>query len=277
MKNLERFSLQDLSTKRVVNGIYTRITDIFPAIAWKIHPNALQNKAKIKELKDKYKGKRCIIVANGASLKKTDLCKLQGEITFGLNRIYLLFASTEFRPTFYIAADNLFIDQYSQEISTLTIEKFINWDRKNLFHRNDPTFLFIKPKHVLKDYFGKDLTKPIVFGATVTFVAMQIAYYMGFQQVIIIGLDHDYFKNGIPNSLITQIQTSDITHFHSSYVGKGKKIKLPDLLRTEIDYSLARQAFEESGREILDATIDGKCTIFKKVSFDSIFQNRSEF
>jgi hypothetical protein len=277
MKNLERFSLQDLSTKRVVNGIYTRIADIFPAIAWKIHPNALQNKAKIKELKDKYRGKRCVIVANGASLKKTDLNKLQGEITFGLNRIYLFFASTEFRPTFYIAADNLFIDQYSQEISTLTMKKFINWDRRNLFTQHDSSIIYIKPKHVLKDSFGKDLTQPIVFGATVTFVALQIAYYMGFAQVVIIGLDHNYFRNGIPNTLVTQVETSDNTHFHKDYVGTGEKIKLPDLKRSEIDYSLARQAFEEDGREILDATIDGKCTIFKKVSFDSIFKNRSEF
>ncbi|NMC86396.1 MAG: hypothetical protein GYA58_14035 [Anaerolineaceae bacterium] len=100
---------------------------------------------------------------------------------------------------------------------------------------------------------------------------------MGFAQVVIIGLDHNYFRNGIPNTLVTQVETSDNTHFHKDYVGTGEKMKLPDLKRSEIDYSLARQAFEEDGREILDATIDGKCTIFKKVSFDSIFKNRSEF
>jgi hypothetical protein len=100
---------------------------------------------------------------------------------------------------------------------------------------------------------------------------------MGFQQVIIVGLDHNYAETGVPNEIAKRNLESDASHFHPDYFPKGTNWQLPDLKRSEIDYSLARQAFEEDGREILDATIDGKCTIFKKVSFDSIFKNRSEF
>ena len=44
-----------------------------------------------------------------------------------------------------------------------------------------------------------------------------------------------------------------------------------DLLRTEIDFELARRAFEADGREIIDATIGGKCEVFRKTDYASLF------
>jgi hypothetical protein len=34
---------------------------------------------------------------------------------------------------------------------------------------------------------------------------------------------------------------------------------------------MARQAYEKSGRQILDATVGGKLTIFEKADYNSIF------
>jgi hypothetical protein len=34
---------------------------------------------------------------------------------------------------------------------------------------------------------------------------------------------------------------------------------------------MAREAFAESGRQILDATVDGKLAVFPKADFDSFF------
>ena len=55
----------------------------------------------LKELKDKYKGKRCFIIGNGPSLTKADLEMLQNEITFATNKIYQIFPQTNWRPTYY--------------------------------------------------------------------------------------------------------------------------------------------------------------------------------
>ena len=37
-------------------------------------------------LSDFHKGERCFIIGNGPSLRETELTKLKGEFTFGLNR-----------------------------------------------------------------------------------------------------------------------------------------------------------------------------------------------
>ena len=50
-------------------------------------------------LKDTHRGQRCFIIGNGPSLKNTDLALLENEVTFGLNRIYLLFSKMGFCTT----------------------------------------------------------------------------------------------------------------------------------------------------------------------------------
>jgi hypothetical protein len=123
----------------------------------------------------------------------------------------------------------------------------------------------------IRDFFQYDLTRPMVVGATVTFVTLQLAFYMGFQTVYLVGLDHNYKEKGIPSKTETRVPDRDESHFHANYFPKGYKWQLPDLLRSEIEFDITRKAFEADGREVLDATIGGKCQIFKKVSFEDIF------
>ena len=60
---------------------------------------------KIAQLKDRNAGGRCFIVATGPSLKMEDLDTLnqQGEYSIGVNRIYLAFDKTDWRPDYYVA------------------------------------------------------------------------------------------------------------------------------------------------------------------------------
>ena len=52
---------------------------------------------------------------------------------------------------------------------------------------------------------------------------------------------------------------------------KGFRWQLPDLDMSEIAYTMARQAYEQDNRQIVDATIDGKLTIFEKTDYDNLF------
>ena len=103
-----------------------------------------------------------------------------------------------------------------------------------------------------------------------TYVALQLAFYMGFQQVILIGVDHNFSTQGKPNTTVIS-QGEDKDHFHASYFGKGFRWQLPDLETSERAYRLAKQAFEAAGREVLDATIGGKLQVFPKVDYDQLF------
>jgi hypothetical protein len=94
---------------------------------------------------------------------------------------------------------------------------------------------------------------------------------MGFRQVIIIGLDHNYVDKGVPSKTETRTAEHDQSHFHPDYFPKGSRWQLPDLLRSEIDFEISRLAYEADGREILDATTGGKCRAFKKADYLSLF------
>jgi len=266
-----RFYLSDITLARVFSALKVRLNEIPHSLTWSFSALANENKNKIKEFHQIHKGKRCFIIANGPSLKKTNLDFLKNEYSFGLNRIYLNFKNSTFRPTYYIAVNELILEQWSNEILQLNMPKFLNWNRRLHFGNIDSNSIFLKSKITLKDTFQYDMTRPLVFGATVTFVALQLAYYMGFQKVILVGLDHNYSDKGIPSKTETRLHDQDVSHFHPNYFPKGYKWQLPDLLRSEIEFDLSRKIFESDKREILDATFNGKCKIFEKINYLSLF------
>jgi hypothetical protein len=93
---------------------------------------------------------------------------------------------------------------------------------------------------------------------------------MGFTQVILIGVDHSFASKGEANKTVVS-DGDDPNHFSPHYFGKGFRWQLPDLETSEIGYALARKAFEKAGRQVLDATVGGKLTIFPKVDYESLF------
>jgi len=93
---------------------------------------------------------------------------------------------------------------------------------------------------------------------------------MGFKEVYLIGKDHSYHTSEKAGSNITSTGKEE-NHFISGYYRKGQNWDAPDLKSEEFAYQLARKKFEETNREIKDATIGGKLTVFEKVDFYSIF------
>jgi hypothetical protein len=93
---------------------------------------------------------------------------------------------------------------------------------------------------------------------------------MGFKEIILVGVDHNFVTRGPANKAIIS-GGDDPNHFSPDYFGKGYKWQLPDLEGSERSYRLARTAFEQAGRKVLDATVDGKLMVFPKVSFLELF------
>jgi hypothetical protein len=223
---------------------------------------------RLQYLKDKHRKERCFIIGNGPSLRDTDLYRLRKEYTIGMNRFYLVFPQLGFTSTYYVSINDLVIEQCAEDIQSMELPRFISWrarqwvkPSKDLYYLNTS---YTGPK------FARDITGRLWEGATVTYVAMQIAYYLGFQQVILIGVDHNFATQGKPNTTVVS-QGDDQNHFHPAYFGKGFRWQLPDLETSERSYALARQAYEEAGREVIDATIGGKLRVFPRVEYDSLF------
>ncbi len=271
MNRFGRFTLSELSFPRLFSAVKVRLNEIPHTLAWKFHPHAEKNKEYIQKYHGIHDRQRCFIVANGPSLLKTNLELLEDEITFGMNRIYLNFERSSFRPTYHIVVNELILEQSANEIAVLDMPKFLNWNRRSYYGKPDSRTTYIKSKMAIKDSFQFNLTRPMVVGATVTFVALQLAYYMGFQKVYLIGLDHNYKDKGTPSMTEIRTHERDESHFHAQYFPKGFKWQLPDLLRSELEFDIARETFEADGREVFDATIGGKCQVFKKIDYETLF------
>ncbi|MGY4383037.1 hypothetical protein ACVWYN_000056 [Pedobacter sp. UYP24] len=261
-----RFKIQEITPLRLIQAVGRRVAALPNAVSWKSDSIF---RDKMKSFHNIHKGERCFIIANGPSLKKTDLSFLKNEYTIGMNRIYLLF-NEHFKTTYHAVINELVIEQFKDELAELDCIKFIDWKKRDLFKNLDMNYVYIS--QALQDGFSYDLTKNVYSGGTVTYVCMQLAYYMGFTEVVLIGLDHNFVDKGTPNK--TEVRSGDDhNHFHPDYFPKGMKWQLPDLLRSELAYAKAREAYKSDGRKIVDATYGGKCEVFEKVDYLSLFKN----
>lgn len=242
-------------------------------LRWMLGADRLRSALRARKYKNKHWGERCFIIGNGPSLQKMDLTPLADEVTFGLNRIYLLFKKAGFQTTYYACVNRLVIEQCVEEIAVLSMPKFISWYSRDLIPDSANT-MYVRHRDIGPDRrFSKDFRKWIWEGATVTYVAMQIAYFMGFGEVVLIGVDHNFATKGEPHKEI--ISTGDdMNHFDPLYFGKGFRWQLPDLKTSELAYRLAKDVFESEGRRILDATVDGNLNVFPKVDFEDIIKSK---
>ena len=231
-------------------------------------PTYRKSSQRMERFKNLYAGQRCFLIGNGPSLRNTDLSLLKNEITFGMNRIYLAFEDRDFSTSYYVAVNELVLEQFAQDISALKMPKFLYWPGRKWIPMDEHTMFvrFGAPQTL----FEPDIRKRLGPGATVTYIAMQIAFYMGFSQVILIGVDHSFQTQGNPHKQVTS-KGDDPNHFDPRYFGKGVKWQLPDLDTSEMAYRVAKERFELAGREILDATVGGKLKVFPKVDYGTLF------
>lgn len=233
------------------------------------HPWRRDSIKKIKALRDSHAGERCFIIGNGPSLKETDLTKLRNEFTIGMNRFYLAFPDLGFTTSLLLTVNDLVIEQCAEDLRKLPIPTFVSWrGRKWIQPAENLSYLYTS--YDLPRFSG-NASGRLWEGATVTFVAMQLAFYMGFKQVYLIGVDHSFATQGKPNTTITSTG-EDPNHFNPAYFGKGFRWQLPDLETSEVAYTMAREAYRKAGREIVDATVGGKLTVFPKVDYESLFK-----
>ena len=232
------------------------------------HPWRRASIRQLAALKDLHRGERCFILGNGPSLQRTDVSRLKGEFTFGMNRVYLAFPEWGFPTTYFLSINSLVIEQCADDIRALPMPKFLSWRSRHLIQPT-PDTIFLHTTYT-GPTFARDARRRLWEGATVTYVALQLAFHMGFETAILIGVDHSFASQGTPNTTITS-QGDDPDHFDSRYFGEGFRWQLPDLETSERAYHLARQAYRSAGRQVLDATLGGHLTIFPKVEYDSLF------
>jgi hypothetical protein len=244
-----------------------RILPAAEAATYRLSTRGRESRRRLEEWTGRYAGERCFIIGNGPSLIDTDLARLGDKFTFGLNRGYMLFERIGGPTTFLVAVNRYVIEQFGADLVAAGPPTFMSWrSRQHVPRGGDVVFVRRAPSFT----FSEDVARNGAWeGATVTYMAMQLAFHLGFREVVLVGVDHSFATAGPPNQLVTS-RGADQNHFDPNYFGPGVKWQLPDLEVSERAYRLARDRFMADGRTILDATVGGKLTVFPKVDFESV-------
>lgn len=236
-----------------------------------LHPWRRESNQRLRSFRNRYAGERCFIIGNGPSLRKTDMRLLKDEYSFGMNRVFLMFPELGFKTSFLVSVNDLVIEQSIDDFQKVDIPLFVSWRARKWLNPADNLHYLYTTYTGRK--FAQDATRRLWEGATVTYTCLQLAFYMGFTTAVLIGVDHSFTTKGDPNTTIVS-EGDDPNHFHPKYFGKGFKWQLPDLDTSEIGYRMARQAYHDAGREVVDATVGGKLTIFPKTDYGSLFNEK---
>lgn len=233
-------------------------------LAWDVDPRSWQARRRLGALRDTHRGEKAVIMCNGPSLLKVDFDRLSasGVHTIGLNKINLLYDRTNHRPASIVSVNPLVIEQnlafFNQTEMPLFIDSKAAW--KGLKTRRNVHYLHSTGVH---GSFARDVSMSLFQGHTVTYVALQVAYHLGFHEVALVGCDHSFSTKGPPNKTV-QAGGSDPDHFDPNYFAGDMKWQLPDLLESEMAYLKAFQVYEESGRRLYNCTDGGKLEILPR-------------
>jgi len=194
-----------------------------------------------------------------------DLSPLNRYHTFGLNKIHLIFPHTEFRPSYHVAVNPLVVEQSRKTFERMDCPSFLPMDSRAVGESGAKLVYYINAPS--SQAFSRDATEAVCQGSTVTYAAMQIAWFMGFENVYLIGVDHSFSVKGKPNET-QRMGSVDANHFDPNYFA-NQDWQLPDLEGSEFSYSMAKRNYEicDPPRRIWDATIGGKLELFPKLEY----------
>ena len=225
---------------------------------------------RLRSMQNTYKGKDCVVIGGGPSLNKIDFDLIRDKYMFGVTTLYKFFDRLNIRPQFYGLSDGQFFKIYGTDVLTIDSQLFLTRSVEILYLRNyeeyskmvkrEPILVrSLLPEMTESNRFSKDACEGIYSGWTgVIDLGLQIAYHLGFQRAILIGCDcgggHFFDKyeeaRGMPG------------------VGRSGD---PNARKWIYCYKICNQAWEEEGREIINATVGGALEVFLRKQLKDLF------
>ena len=184
----------------------------------------------LRKFRNKHDGESCFIVGNGPSLSPDDLEVLHKNNipTFGFNRIFLMFDKTDWRPTYYISQDEKMLRNCMEQVNEMDLPyKLIPLQLKYYFGINIKDAIYFNMQADDSVTFGK-FANIVGNSNTVAYTAAQLAAYMGFKKIYLIGVDHSFsvVKND-KGEIIRDENAKD--YFTDSYNADKDELYIPNL------------------------------------------------
>lgn len=223
---------------------------------------------RIELYKNKYKGQRCFIIATGPSLTEEDVSKLKNEITFGMNSLCIMLKKLGWSTTFYGVQDICVYNSIHSYLNSIenTIY-FISDTIYNTFKSPSGTIPFslnlLNHRYTLdklKAKFSDDALKQVYDGYSITYSLIQIAVYMGFEKIYLLGNDCNYSKDPKKRHF------ADYGYDDPEPDFSGKRILYA--------YSCAKDYQEGKEFEIVNCTRGGSLELFRRMDLDEVLAGK---
>ena len=177
-------------------------------------------------LKNKHKGEKCFILGSGPSINDEDLKPLKNEIVFALNNFYVHDDFSEIMrgevEKYYMTAPihppqtetewkDWFSDMEQHMPKNVNLIFGISNQNNNIKSILDHHNLFVNFKKYwyyaginINDYYNYkprdiDITRMTWIADTISIYSIIVAIYMGFSEIYLLGMDHNYICNNKSN------------------------------------------------------------------------------
>lgn len=251
-----------------------------------------------RDLKNSHVGERCFILGNGPSLKRIDLKALSDEFVFTCNYFNLVEGYQDAKTNFHLWMDlNLFdmrpevksdpemVKKCFSDISKEAPMCFIPAVAYPFVKKQELDKLlnirYIHPKRPIRNskIYDIDLTKSVYSCATVVQYAVQIAIYMGFSKIYLMGCDSTNIITHL-NAILGQ-QCEGLHAYSSDKENTEKAVKeLMNTWKTNRflydhyilfrGYELLNEYCDKKGIKLLNCSDPTLITEIERISFDDV-------
>lgn len=248
------------------------------------------------ELRDKYKGKRCFIIGNGASIKNQDLSLLENEIVFAVNGFYRYEKYYDAKPDFYCMVDAMLFKSEVGNMMLAGIDKIkysehkptfiLPYSAKEIVHTDYKwdewtSIYYIDGPMSFVDNYSKvwDITKPVPSPQCVVQVAMLLATFMGFEEIYLLGVE----QTDIIDCIEAYLGNTAQNYAYDNPKNEGKSyFQLYDEVPLELNlrgYARIFQLYKEiynycikQGVKVFNCTPKTLINTIPKKDFNSVFE-----
>ena len=179
-----------------------------------------------------HSGDTGIAIGNGPSLRQVPVSFLSKFPSFGVNYIHLL----PFQPTYYVCVDTPVLTANADAVFDVASASKLAF--LSAYHINDafPALqrLYTLPNAVLLERGTFSLPgEKVMSGWTAVYVALKIAFHMGFSTMLLVGVDHttewDHFSPDYPlgNPMDSRRYEGQRQHFQiaaDAYASQDRRI-----------------------------------------------------
>ena len=214
--------------------------------------------------------KGCFLIGSGPSLNRIDVTRLRDYCTLAFNRSHLAWDAWGFHPTYYARLDPKGLKKSIQEVRDLLVTSrvqhfFLHESAQQLGIESSPKVTHVKM--LSGDTFFAQTQMGSDFG-NVGASSLQILAGLGYQRIVMVGVDGYYPSLDTKVSASVVYQKADPDHFHPDYASPTSRVSSLSAETVLGRWPKVAQACKDRNIQVRLASPGSALTCFETIPFE---------